>query len=599
MRNFFRRVETIVRRHSHASALIVITAIVLFCALPLLSPRIPFSEDILNGAARVDAVYKNFGDGQWYLRWIPTMEAGFGYPLFNYYPPFFSYIAAALVPLCGGVISAMYAAAIFFWILSAVCMYEWVRLEYSPKPALVAALVYALAPYHLVVVYIRGSFAEFAAMTFLPACLLSFAYLNKKRNIYTFFFASCAVMLLVISHNSTALISMPFLFAYVLFLVFRENLFGDDEQITRRLLYVLQKKELYVRLIIFFSAIGTGLLMSSFYWLPALAEQSAVYLFKVTEGFYYYTAHFYSVGMMLGFSTGNGDWIGVSMGRIHSILLFILLCIFLQYRKKCSKKMPIVLFWTVLCVVYFFLTMNLSNIVYQIVPLFQTIQFPWRMFSVVSVPFSFLVGIAYTLLPLSRKVRIMLGVLAAYCLVVFMACIVFNSHIYLPNDISREFNTRGGLSSELVYALTTASGIHGVIAEYTPRGAIDVFPEDVLPGELVAKDQGNVVTVLSHTQASGIEHIFAVGAQESATLRFGQYWFPGWTVYVNNATVSSTAGEAGTIDFEIPQGTSDIRIRFEDTPLRRAANRLSQSTFLILLGALLYSLYRERKRRLV
>ena len=55
-------------------------------------------------------------------------------------------------------------------VLSALAMYLLARSLFGPLAAAVAAIVYALLPYQLVDLYVRGALAESWAFVWLPLC---------------------------------------------------------------------------------------------------------------------------------------------------------------------------------------------------------------------------------------------------------------------------------------------------------------------------------------------------------------------------------------------------------------------------------------------
>jgi uncharacterized membrane protein len=81
--------------------------------------------------------------------------------------------------LLGGILSAILpwnaVPGAFVWIvltLAGVSMFAAAKNWLSPSSALVAAVLYELNPYHLIVVYWRSAFAELLAATYLPLLLL-------------------------------------------------------------------------------------------------------------------------------------------------------------------------------------------------------------------------------------------------------------------------------------------------------------------------------------------------------------------------------------------------------------------------------------------
>src|SRR5450830_1316031 len=97
---------------------------------------------------------KCFQDGQIPCRWTPDLGYGYGFPLFNFYPPL-PYLIGEPVRLLGlSFVSTVKLTALLQIILSAGFMY-FLGLELvGPFGALLGALFYTYAPYHAVNVYV-------------------------------------------------------------------------------------------------------------------------------------------------------------------------------------------------------------------------------------------------------------------------------------------------------------------------------------------------------------------------------------------------------------------------------------------------------------
>ena len=110
--------------------------------------------------------------GQWhegilYPRWAEWANWGFGEPRFVFYPPASWILGSAL----GTALPWRMAPGAFIWlalILAGVGMWRLAR-EWLPEPqAALAAVFFAVNPYHLVVVYFRSDFAELLASALFP-----------------------------------------------------------------------------------------------------------------------------------------------------------------------------------------------------------------------------------------------------------------------------------------------------------------------------------------------------------------------------------------------------------------------------------------------
>jgi hypothetical protein len=103
-------------------------------------------------------------------RWLHGARMGLGAPSFYFYPPLAFYVAAAVRFAFGSIDHAMITAwSTYSMVLgSGVAMYAWLRSRTGDLWALIGALAYVAAPYHLINFYVRGSIGETAAYMTLP-----------------------------------------------------------------------------------------------------------------------------------------------------------------------------------------------------------------------------------------------------------------------------------------------------------------------------------------------------------------------------------------------------------------------------------------------
>jgi hypothetical protein len=111
-------------------------------------------------------------DGIWWPRWSPDFAFGYGYPFFNIYGPFSHFLAELLHHFLGfSFTAAVESIFVLSIVAAAAAMYAFVRTWCGRTAAVIAALVYTYAPYHLLNLYVRANLAESMAFVWLPLCL--------------------------------------------------------------------------------------------------------------------------------------------------------------------------------------------------------------------------------------------------------------------------------------------------------------------------------------------------------------------------------------------------------------------------------------------
>ena len=127
------------------------------------------SHDGWYAAYRVWLLAQLWTSGEWgAMHWLPQLIEGYGYPMFLFYPPLAYGIAAGGVTLLG--LPAGAATKLSFWAaltLSGLFVLLLGRTLARRRPcdhaawwSLAAALMYALAPYHMVDTFVRGSLVQ-------------------------------------------------------------------------------------------------------------------------------------------------------------------------------------------------------------------------------------------------------------------------------------------------------------------------------------------------------------------------------------------------------------------------------------------------------
>ena len=106
-----------------------------------------------------------------YPRWAALAHWGYGEARFLFYPPASWTLGAAL----GAVLPWKIAPGAYCWLvltLAGLSMYRLAREWLPERDAIFAATLYAVNPYHLLIVYWRSAFAELLAAVLLPFLML-------------------------------------------------------------------------------------------------------------------------------------------------------------------------------------------------------------------------------------------------------------------------------------------------------------------------------------------------------------------------------------------------------------------------------------------
>jgi len=238
--------------------LLIVILLSLPALAPLLRPGFFSSDDGLLHLYRMMGLDHAIQAGVLYPRWLPDFAFGYGQPVINFYGPFSYYIGQIVRVVNLGAIAATKWSYGLAALAAGMTMFLFTRriFERRSLPAAVAALAYVYAPYHLANLYVRGAMAELWAMAWFPLILWAFTrvvYDNRKAHITT---AGLGLAGLVVSHSLSLLIFGPALTLYLIILLLLRG--------TIRPLWGAM------------GAIGLSIMLSAFYWLPALLESQYV-----------------------------------------------------------------------------------------------------------------------------------------------------------------------------------------------------------------------------------------------------------------------------------------------------------------------------------
>ncbi len=196
--------------------------LILLAALLLMAPELTIGMTVTDNY-RFNLLWpEQFGDllrnGSPYPRWLPHAWKGLGTPAFYFYPPVFFWVTGAVDALTGGTLSSerfVPIGTLIVLIASGLAMRAWLSVHASERRALIGAMAYMAAPYHLYDIYCRGALAEATAYASVPVIMLALARLGEGRARYLPLL-SIAYAALLLTHLPTALlVSLLLIPAYV------------------------------------------------------------------------------------------------------------------------------------------------------------------------------------------------------------------------------------------------------------------------------------------------------------------------------------------------------------------------------------------------
>lgn len=517
---------------------------------------------------------RSFSAGALWPIWGPDHAVGFGYPTFLLYAPL-AYTVGEFFHLLGlGFAAATKATWIVGFLLGATGSYKLARRWFKPSVALIASLAFTYAPYHLSQIYVRAALAEFMALSVLPWVVFAFIALWEDPRRRRAAFAAVGLAALMLFHTVSTLTFVPLVGALLIALFLRDA--ARARRAGRGVLSAVRSPS--VR----WSAVALILagLLTCIFMVPMLLERANVAQWQWVKDTYNYRLHFVYPGQLLnptwgyGYSVeGPNDGMSFQVG----VAVFLLAAVGAAALLLRRAAAPRAIFGFLLLATAFALLMMLpvSAAVWDVLPLVDLIQFPWRLLAITAFTLSLLAALGAAVLDRSRGSQYLKG--SPFVYVFGLAIIVTSLPFTRPEIVPlrpQDESPLAVLDFEMTYP-----DMRGLTqwAEHPPTDADSPLIAEYLAGQPLEKAAIAAGTGRIAQQASGALGATAqVVAETPVTLRFYTYYFPGWRATVDGQRAEIRAdGPNGLIALDLPAGTHDVRLRFGTTPPRAAGAVLS------------------------
>lgn len=553
---------------------------VLLAGLPTLQLRQMSGHDALEYLPRAVEFYRGLQEGRLFPGWAPDLSRGYGQPFFLFNPPVIYYLAALFHALGTSLVVALDLTCLTLLLLAGLGMYLFARDLFGRAGGTVAGAAYVMAPFTLVNLYVRYALADLAAMAWIPwACwgLLRWSFPTQSGPLprrygdarYLLLGAG-AVALLVLSSNPLALLTVPMLAAYVIFMSVR----------ARRWRTLARGA----------AVLALGLGLAAFFWVPALAERHWVKVANLLGGYLNYQNHFVYLHQLLYSPWGYGlslpgmeDRMSFGLGLAHLLLLLsgIVLSRMLraQLREKGEGWAHFWFFVWVLILAAFLCTDN-SIVLWNALPLLQYIEFPWRTLALAAFSTALTAGLTVLAMPEMRR-RWLVWAVLGLLLVTGM-----------PRACPEKYYDIA--DADYAPAVIAAQGIEvTTTGEYEPVWAGRRPPEPP-PADRLLLVAGEMR--LLESQVRGMQYDWLIEARGPVQLRVATYYWPGWQLTVDGQPrLLTVQNPYGLMDFVLESGVHRVQVRFGMTPLRAAGLGISLAAAVLLAGAVLWVWQRHRR----
>ena len=505
-------------------AVLILFGFAALLMLPIAIWGIPEGADLPNHYRYALPFYDSIQKGDFYPGWLAESNAGYGDARFRFYPPGLYYLLALFKPMAGWFGSSL----ITFILLSALGslgVYFWARAFLDARLALVAAVLYAIAPYHLNELYQASLLSEYAACAVLPFVFAFIDRICERKRMIDVAGLAVAYTLLILSNLPLAVI-------------------GSLAALVFSLVRVTGKAALRVdmRLVV---GVFLGLAASAFYWVRMLSELPWIKGSAVNPKVYYdYRLNFIFSPSAL---TNRNTWYA-NLLTLATISLFLPALVL--FWKGSGGKRYVALF--ILTIFSFFMTLPLSQPLWQVIPKLSEVQFPWRWLAVTSLTGSVLVAasIPHWLELLKSRIR---PIYALPALGVMFSLIFIATQIIWDSD----YMTRQEFDSFLPKTRAAVS-----FKDWLPVQAHELAELPKMTENVTADSRPVKVEAWEPEYRR-----FTVSEGAAAQARVKTFYYPNWRASADSSALSVQPSPEGVMLVNIPDRATTVEITFRD-PLK-------------------------------
>lgn len=238
---------------------LIVLGFCIIAALPhLLSSSVPIGTNHERYVFRAAEVAQSIREGRLYPRWTDEALGGYGAPIPHYLPPLPGFLPALIdLTLLNNPAAAVSASFVIANCIAGVSLYALIMRKAGSVAAICAAILYVFNPMIAVTVPLRlGDLTLALGAALLPSLLWAVDCLCQRQS---------AVDFSAVAFTTAGLILLDARFAAA----------GFCAGLLLVFLNISRRQTIPLLLVTSAAALGIGI--ASFYWLPALAESSAVH----------------------------------------------------------------------------------------------------------------------------------------------------------------------------------------------------------------------------------------------------------------------------------------------------------------------------------
>jgi hypothetical protein len=546
-------------------------------------------------------------EGQLYPKWFEDALGGLGTLSFTFYNPIVRICSTPFGLLSLAPTAQLKGSLIILLLLNTVGVIKLTRMLFTKHSlgSIVSIFTGILNPYLITNFIYRGAFTEAFGIAIIPWIAIGTYLALSDSKVPRFFPLTLAFTALFLAHVPLSLMFVScFLLSVAILLIFRK--IGWQDALISLLLPVC-----------------LALMIDAFFVLPIVFDVNLIH-----QAGGEFIENEFLLNIILNFSEEEvpNRWWHISLLKpflIHFLILIVSVLVIQPFNSKEIKQ--VWLFQQIVLIAFSLLMMtDLSLWIYDILPIFRKIQFPWRFLAITSSLTPYLLG--YSLECLKRKYLFLSNKIAILLVISILIPATYESAIlnleglsftqenlntidyllfhknYIPTEILQRAPHKkvgkyylfefGGPSPIKFYMAPDQTLFQGEITAFLPKTVpiqsqlLD--PEkytNPVPRIEIVRGQGNFTI---EDWYPGKRHL-TVEATTEIVLNLKTFFYPGWKVEATpfpanlereNLFVSAPDGR---MQLKLPSGTYDIKIVYRGTLAERIGTAVSLATVSLLI----------------
>ncbi len=524
--------------------------------LPFYTEGLPRSYDGGLHLLRISLLDRYIRQGILFPRWAPDLLLGQGYPVFSFYAPGTYYLVEAFHLLGLDFYNAFIATFALLIIGAGIGMYLFARDLFGPEhpgAALVAAVAYLYGPYLLTNVFIRGAIAEAGAQALLPWIFWGMRrLLHAQRPARYVVPVALGIAALALTHTISLLFVPPVLLGFIAIHWWDKRSWPT------------------IRWTIVTVLLSMGI--SAFFWLPLLWERQyladTAYVIAQTiwlPGSVWMWDNFLDRGWTFTHTFERP----IRLGLVQAILA--VLGFLVGWRRQREW-----IYFGIVALVTSGLMSAWALPLWLNSDILSVAQFTWRLLSILSLPLALFVG------GLVWRAR---SQWSATLLTVGLILLLIWAHkprlqwMDVFADEAVDLSLPVFLQVEVDKDILDGGTSNSSIQEFRPRWADETL-------ELEMPDQTVAALDITNLAANAFGLAAQITTPSPTSLRFQQYYFPGWQLLLDGQTALTTypSTNLGLLTVDLPAGTHTFQLHWQGTDLQWWSGGITLISLLILIG---------------